>query len=92
MRTRLEYLNTAELDRLPVLLGELQLVCDDASKAVAERYFPYDGPVEWSRQSALTDLSPGGSAQRDLAERTAAQAAIAQAERAQTLIAQSEGA
>jgi len=87
MRTRLEYLNSAELDQLPLLLGELQLACGDASKAVAERYFPYDGPVEWSRQSALTDLSPGGFGQRDVAGTAMAQAAIAQ-----TLIAQSEGA
>ena len=87
MRTRLEYLNAAELDQLPVLLGELQLVCGAASKAVAERYFPYDGPVEWSRQSALTDLSPGGLGQRDVARTAMERAAIAQ-----TLIAQSEGA
>ncbi|MEV4561892.1 alpha-E domain-containing protein [Kitasatospora sp. NPDC049285] len=55
MRTRLEYLDSAELEQLPALLGELQLACGEATRAVAERYFPYDGPIEWSHQSATRE-------------------------------------
>jgi uncharacterized alpha-E superfamily protein len=57
MRTRLEYLDPAHLygpgpDGLPVLLRELQQACGEAARAVAERFFPYDGPVEWSMEGA----------------------------------------
>ncbi|MFI5527481.1 alpha-E domain-containing protein [Kitasatospora sp. NPDC051853] len=50
MRTRLEYLSYSELDRLPALLNEIQLACGEATRAVAERYFPCGGPIEWSHQ------------------------------------------
>jgi uncharacterized alpha-E superfamily protein len=59
MRTRLEYLDTRELSGLvggagglPNLLKDLQQACGDAARAVAERFFPYDGPVEWSMEGA----------------------------------------
>ncbi|MFE0462896.1 alpha-E domain-containing protein [Kitasatospora sp. NPDC058965] len=55
MRTRLEYLDSAELAQLPALLGELQRACGEATRAVAERYFPYDGPIEWSHQSGAPE-------------------------------------
>ncbi|MFD0331965.1 hypothetical protein ACFQZC_36870 [Streptacidiphilus monticola] len=58
MRTRLEYLDARELDRLPALLRGLQLACGEATRAVAERYFPYDGPVEWSLQFAQGEYGP----------------------------------
>ncbi|MEY9965867.1 putative alpha-E superfamily protein [Streptacidiphilus sp. MAP12-16] len=55
MRTRLEYLDPRELAAatggfpgLPGLLRDLQEACSDTAHAVAERFFPYDGPVEWS--------------------------------------------
>ena len=37
---------------LPVLLKDLQQACGEAARAVAERFFPYDGPVEWSMEGA----------------------------------------
>lgn len=56
MRTRLEYLDPQELyaaapgTGLPGLLRDLQQACGDAAEAVTERFFPYDGPVEWSME------------------------------------------
>ncbi|GAA3011750.1 alpha-E domain-containing protein [Kitasatospora albolonga] len=55
MRTRLEYLSASELDRLPALLKELQLACGEATRAVAERYFPCDGPIEWSHHAVTRE-------------------------------------
>jgi uncharacterized alpha-E superfamily protein len=51
MRTRLEYLDVRELD-LPRLLRDLQQACGEAAVAVADRFFPYDGPMEWAREGA----------------------------------------
>ncbi|MGP3969161.1 alpha-E domain-containing protein [Streptomyces sp. 6N223] len=51
MRTRLEYLDPSQLGGvLPGLLRELQDACGESAAAVAERYFPYDGPVAWSQE------------------------------------------
>jgi uncharacterized alpha-E superfamily protein len=53
MRTRLEYLDSTALeDVLPSLLRELQSSCMASAEAVAERFFPYQGPVEWAQEGA----------------------------------------
>ncbi|MFC7218818.1 alpha-E domain-containing protein [Streptomyces polyrhachis] len=53
MRTRLEYLDPADLERdLPVLLREVQDACTQSASAVAERFFPYGGPVAWALEGA----------------------------------------
>ncbi|MFF5006988.1 alpha-E domain-containing protein [Streptomyces phaeochromogenes] len=53
MRTRLEYLDSTALeDVLPSLLGELQRSCMASAESVAERFFPYQGPVEWAQEGA----------------------------------------
>jgi len=53
MRTRLEYLDTGALEeQLPALLGDLQQACMASADAVAERFFPYQGPVEWAQEGA----------------------------------------
>lgn len=53
MRTRLEYLDSTALeDVLPSLLRELQTSCMASAEAVAERFFPYQGPVEWAQEGA----------------------------------------
>ncbi|MDT0306012.1 alpha-E domain-containing protein [Streptomyces sp. DSM 44917] len=51
MRTRLEYLDPEVLrNGLPGLLRDLQEACTESARAVAERYFPFDGPVTWSQE------------------------------------------
>jgi hypothetical protein len=53
MRTRLEYLDLAALEeQLPLLLRDLQQACTASAEAVAERFFPYQGPVEWAQEGA----------------------------------------
>ncbi|MFC4466154.1 alpha-E domain-containing protein [Streptomyces xiangluensis] len=53
MRTRLEYQDSTALeDVLPSLLGELQTSCMASAEAVAEKFFPYQGPVEWAQEGA----------------------------------------
>ena len=53
MRTRLEYLDSTALeDVLPSLLRELQTACMASAEAVAEKFFPYQGPVEWAQEGA----------------------------------------
>jgi uncharacterized alpha-E superfamily protein len=52
-RTRLEYLDPGTLDTvLPALLSDLQSACLASAEAVAERFFPYQGPVEWAQEGA----------------------------------------
>ncbi|WP_370095144.1 alpha-E domain-containing protein [Streptacidiphilus sp. MAP12-20] len=52
MRTRLEYLDAREPIDLPTLLIDLQRSCGEASRAVAERFFPFDGPLTWELEGA----------------------------------------
>jgi uncharacterized alpha-E superfamily protein len=53
MRTRLEYLDLVALEeQLPLLLRDLQQACTASAEAVAERFFPYQGPVEWAQEGA----------------------------------------
>jgi uncharacterized alpha-E superfamily protein len=53
LRTRLEYLDSPTLeDQLPVLLRDLQTACMASAEAVAELFFPYQGPVEWAQEGA----------------------------------------
>jgi uncharacterized alpha-E superfamily protein len=53
MRTRLEYLDLSALeDQLPLLLKDLQQACMASAEAVAEKFFPYQGPVEWAQEGA----------------------------------------
>ncbi|KUO08103.1 alpha-E domain-containing protein [Streptomyces sp. SS7] len=51
LRTRLEYLDTEGLEeQLPLLLRDLQTACMASAEAVAERFFPYQGPVVWAQE------------------------------------------
>ncbi|MFD7939205.1 alpha-E domain-containing protein [Streptomyces sp. NPDC059755] len=53
LRTRLEYLDSPALeDQLPLLLGDLQAACMASAEAVAERFYPYQGPVVWAQEGA----------------------------------------
>jgi len=53
LRTRLEYLDSHALEeQLPALLKDLQHACMDSAEAVAELFFPYQGPVEWAQEGA----------------------------------------
>lgn len=53
LRTRLEYLDWHALEeQLPALLRDLQHACMASAEAVAERFFPYQGPVEWAQEGA----------------------------------------
>lgn len=36
----------------PLLLRDLQTACMASAEAVAERFFPYQGPVEWAQEGA----------------------------------------
>jgi uncharacterized alpha-E superfamily protein len=53
MRTRLEYLDPGTLEEvLPRLLRDLQQAVMASAEAVAARFFPYQGPVEWAQEGA----------------------------------------
>ncbi|WP_405723851.1 alpha-E domain-containing protein [Streptomyces sp. NBC_01537] len=53
VRTRLEYLETGTLEEaLPRLLKDLQAACMASAEAVAERFFPYQGAIEWAQEGA----------------------------------------
>ncbi|MGP4013174.1 alpha-E domain-containing protein [Streptomyces sp. NBC_00457] len=53
IRTRLEYLDSHALEeQLPLLLTDLRQSCMASAEAVAERFFPYQGPVEWAQEGA----------------------------------------
>ncbi|MEV6378715.1 alpha-E domain-containing protein [Streptomyces sp. NPDC051773] len=53
LRTHLEYLDSESLEAgLPALLRDLQQACMASAEAVAEKFFPYQGPVEWAQEGA----------------------------------------
>ncbi|PWI16974.1 hypothetical protein DI272_24500 [Streptomyces sp. Act143] len=53
LRTRLEYLDLNALQfQLPALLGDLQQARTALAEAVAERFFPYRGPVIRAQEGA----------------------------------------